>query len=256
MLQSLTDAALRDGYGNMTRNLCTDECNIRLTPHQISIRIRVMTPRSLFFARWLELALVFGLLPLLIAAVGPRGLLFAALWLGFGACWWVLRKEPGYGFRDDWNAAALNRKAMGEVGLRFAFFAMLLTAFALYAVPGRLLSFPLERTPVWAMVMVLYPVLSVVPQEFIYRSFFLRRYRDLFRSPRVLALVSALAFGWAHVVMQNVVAVVFCAIGGVLFTHTYLKHRSLALCCFEHALYGCFVFTLGLGQFFYHGAMR
>jgi uncharacterized protein len=43
-------------------------------------------------------------------------------------------------------------------------------------------------------------------------------------------------------------------IGGVLFANDYSRHRSLTLTCFEHSLYGCLIFTVGLGRFFYTGA--
>jgi membrane protease YdiL (CAAX protease family) len=70
-----------------------------------------------------------------------------------------------------------------------------------------------------------------------------------------LVLISGAAFGLAHIVFNNWVAPVLCAVGGVLFAHTYHKTRSLALVCLEHALYGDFVFTVGLGRYFYHGAV-
>ncbi len=44
--------------------------------------------------------------------------------------------------------------------------------------------------------------------------------------------------------------------GGWLFADTYRQSRSLWLVCLEHALYGDLIFTIGLGTFFYHGAVR
>ena len=41
--------------------------------------------------------------------------------------------------------------------------------------------------------------------------------------------------------------------GGLFFADTYAKTRSLAAVYFEHALYGCYLFTIGLGFYFYHG---
>ncbi len=35
-----------------------------------------------------------------------------------------------------------------------------------------------------------------------------------------------------------------------MFAARYQQSRSLAASSFEHALYGCFLFTVGLGQFF------
>ncbi|HXB22539.1 MAG TPA: hypothetical protein VNV88_14225 [Candidatus Solibacter sp.] len=46
----------------------------------------------------------------------------------------------------------------------------------------------------------------------------------------------------------------FSTIGGLLFALTYQQSGSLLLACIEHAIFGNFIFTIGLGQFFYHGA--
>jgi hypothetical protein len=43
-------------------------------------------------------------------------------------------------------------------------------------------------------------------------------------------------------------------VGGLLFSWSYQQSGSLALTCIEHALFGNFLFTAGLGEFFYHGA--
>jgi membrane protease YdiL (CAAX protease family) len=45
-------------------------------------------------------------------------------------------------------------------------------------------------------------------------------------------------------------------VGGLLFAHTYWKTRSLLVSAIEHALYGCLLYTIGLGRFFYHGAVH
>jgi hypothetical protein len=42
-------------------------------------------------------------------------------------------------------------------------------------------------------------------------------------------------------------------IGGWFFAETYARTRSMRLVWLEHALYGCLVFTIGLGDYFYHG---
>lgn len=47
---------------------------------------------------------------------------------------------------------------------------------------------------------------------------------------------------------------VLSLIGGWLFTRRYQRSRSLLAVAIEHALYRQLVFTIGLGEFFYHGA--
>jgi uncharacterized protein len=69
-------------------------------------------------------------------------------------------------------------------------------------------------------------------------------------------VASALAFGFVHIIFGSWISVVLSTIGGLLFALTYMKSGSLLLTCIEHALFGDFIFTIGLGQFFYHGARR
>jgi membrane protease YdiL (CAAX protease family) len=101
------------------------------------------------------------------------------------------------------------------------------------------------------MVLLVYPVLSAYSQELMFRTLFYHRYAALFRHPLARALASGLAFGWAHIVVHDATAMVLATLGGILFASTYERHRSTLLVALEHALYGDFVFTIGLGGLFY-----
>jgi membrane protease YdiL (CAAX protease family) len=68
--------------------------------------------------------------------------------------------------------------------------------------------------------------------------------------------LSAIAFSFAHIVFRNPWAILFTFVGGLMFASTYLKTRSNLAASVEHALYGCFVFTIGIGQYFYAGPIR
>jgi uncharacterized protein len=204
--------------------------------------------------RW-ECAAVFVLIPLLLAIFKLKGVLFSALWLSAlcGFIW--LRNHTDYTALRDWNVRGMNRPWLNVMLLRYLLLTCGLLGFTWLMVPEHFFAFPKERPAMWAMVMLLYPLLSVLPQEFLYRSFFLRRYQAIM-SPAALALLSALLFGWVHIVLHNWVAVVFSAIGGVMFTRSYQQTQSLAAAVLEHALYGCTIFTVGLGVFFYHGFVK
>jgi uncharacterized protein len=113
----------------------------------------------------------------------------------------------------------------------------------------------IRRSPVlWAGIMVLYPVISVYPQELLFRSYFFHRYEALFGTRLRMIVASAMAFGFVHIVFGNWISVALCTIGGVLFARTYERTGSLVLVCIEHALFGNFIFTIGLGRFFVPGA--
>jgi membrane protease YdiL (CAAX protease family) len=99
-------------------------------------------------------------------------------------------------------------------------------------------------------------LLSVFPQEILFRAFLFERYGPILHGDFAKAAASAIAFGFAHIVFGNWISVVLSAAGGALFAITYLKTGSLLAACLEHAIFGDFIFTIGLGQYFFHGARR
>lgn len=145
----------------------------------------------------------------------------------------------------------LPKKQLKQVLVRFAIFALLISFFTYYYHEKRLFNFILENPKLYFMIIVLYPLLSVIPQELIYRRFFTFRYQKYF-SLWAYILLNATIFAFAHILFVNFIAIAFTFFGGILFTTTYLKKKSFSLVCLEHSLYGNLLFTIGLGDFFYH----
>ncbi len=100
----------------------------------------------------------------------------------------------------------------------------------------------------WLMVSIFYSVVSVYPQELLYRSFFFSRYSPLLKNPFLLVAVNSLAFSFAHIVFKNLFVLLITLIGGVIFAITFFRTRSLLLTSIEHALYGSWLFTVGMGE--------
>lgn len=100
------------------------------------------------------------------------------------------------------------------------------------------------------LVVILYPVLSVIPQELVFRTFFFHRYRPLFSSISSCAMVSGLCFGYAHIIYGNWIAVVLASIGGFLFSYRYMQTKATNIVVLEHSLWGIFVFTIGFSDQF------
>lgn len=182
------------------------------------------------------------------------GLVFPAIWTLGLLCLLLLVFDPTFDRARLWNARAA-ASAMRPSLLRFAVCAAALTGLLWALEPARLFDLPRRNPAVWAVVMVGYPVLSVYAQEVAFRAYFFHRYAPLFTRPGVLVAASAVAFGYAHIIMHNWWAVVFSAVGGVFFGRTYARTNSLFAACLEHALYGCFLFTIGWGWYFYGGAV-
>jgi membrane protease YdiL (CAAX protease family) len=203
--------------------------------------------------RLLELAILFGGIPALLATRWLRVPLLPLLWSASLYCGWKVYLQGGRSL----PALRWPRPGPGEWRRVLGTFA-LVTSLLLAAVwalrPGALFAFPLHRPWHWILLLVLYPPLSVLPQEVIYRAFFFNRYQFLFGNGKWLQLGSACAFGITHLAFHNWVAVALTLPGGFLFAHSYRRNRGLLFVVCEHALYGCMVFTIGLGQFLVEGA--
>ena len=210
--------------------------------------------------RWLEFVSLYVAVPVVVAFCLPSGTAIPTLWGGALLAWWLLKVQSSRLGEDAAVPLLLKdvtlipvRKALVGVLLRFAVGAVLLTGLLLLIHPDQLLAFPKRDPKLWGLVMVAYPVLSVFPQVIIYRCLFITRYSSLFVSPWLAWFVGALVFGWAHLAFHNPFALLFPFVGGFLFIRTYQQTRSIGLNVLEHSLYGCFLFTIGWGIYFFNG---
>ena len=129
---------------------------------------------------------------------------------------------------------------------------LLLTAWIFF--PEQMFYFPRRNPLVWGIVMVAYPIFSVFPQGVVYRNWIVHRYGTIFRNRVVMIVVFAALFSFCHIIFLNWIAVALTFVGGLMFTRTYLNHRSGLLADIEHALLGDAVFTIGFGNWLYLGA--
>ncbi|MGB8261289.1 MAG: CPBP family intramembrane glutamic endopeptidase [Terracidiphilus sp.] len=200
-----------------------------------------------FLVLYLALPLAYRFSPVRIPAL-------PLLWMVAGYAWWQLMRGPRFDRGKLWNLAPLPAHAVSILAA-FALVALLLWAGVHWWAPQLEWSF-VRRTPVfWAVVMVAYPWLSVYPQGLLYRAFFFERYGALFPGKWAMIVASAVAFSFLHIIFRNSLAVALTLGGGLLFAWRYAETGSMATSSFEHALYGCWLFTVGLGQFFYHGTI-
>ena len=203
-----------------------------------------------------ELALLSLGFPLFILEFHLQKLMLPALWAVAIYCLYVRRAVDGTQIRADWQWSAVHWANLRPILWRFTVCAVAMAVLTIGYFPDKLFNFVQAMPWFWALVMLLYPLLSVVAQEIIYRWFFMRRYQPLFTSERSRILASGVAFALGHIIFNNWVAPLLCLVGGMIFAATYAKSRSLALVSLEHALYGDFLFTIGLGSYFYHGSVH
>lgn len=203
----------------------------------------------------LEFLILCIALPGYIIALRKAPFMFAFLWGAALYCFFVLRFVYHDHFRDLWKWEAVNRINLKPILLRWLMACAGMTVFLLLYDPGKIFYLPLHRPWFIPVLMVAYPILSALPQEFIFCSFFFERYKPIFGNGVGLVLTSAAVFAYAHILYINPVAPALSLIGGLIFATTYRKTNSLALVTIEHGLYGNFLFLIGLGFYFYSGGV-
>ncbi len=176
------------------------------------------------------------------------------LWVVAAYAWWRLLANPQFDRAKLWNATQFSGRLLPILAI-FAAVALLLWLAVHRFAPHLEWSFVRSNPGFWAIVMVAYPVVSVYPQGILYRAFFFDRYASLFPGEWTMIVASAAAFAFLHIIFRNWIAVALTVAGGLLFAWRFAQTGSLAVSSFEHALYGCWLFTIGLGQYFYHGTI-
>ena len=159
--------------------------------------------------------------------------------------WFLLRRELIKGFR------------LSDLGSTLAVFIIdggMVAAFMQQEMPYRFLAFPTQRYQTYERVMILYPLVSVLTQELVYRTFFFHRYGPLFGELRwAMVFINGALFGFAHIVFDNYVAIIGTWVIGTLLAYRYASTRSFWAVFIEHTLWGWLVFTVGLNKYFFTG---
>ncbi len=105
-----------------------------------------------------------------------------------------------------------------------------------------------KNPTLWVIILFVYAFLSVIPQELLYRTYFFTRYKNLFKNPNHLLIINILVFPLAHVFLKSWLVLLVTLIGGALFALTYKRSKSILLTSLEHAIYGNWLFTIGMGE--------
>ena len=159
------------------------------------------------------------------------------------------RRRLGLGLRDQGPAI---RRSL----LLFLIGGTAVTLLTVWLRPDLLFRLPRENPTLWIAVLLLYPLLSVYPQELIFRTLLEHRYRDLLSTGTAFVVASGLTFGLAHLFFANPLAPTMTLVGGLMFAYTYHETGSTLIASVEHALWGDLLFTIGLGWYFYGGSVR
>lgn len=193
-----------------------------------------------------EFFLLFVVTPLSLLLPYDFRIKVATILIAFCYLLYVLFRKTSVSFKIKKN---INWKWFFKmVFVKFLVVAVI-TGLYVYVVDAtKLFCVPRTDLKLFGIILLVYTFLSVWPQEVIYRTFFFERYGSFFSNRKLLIFVNAIIFSLAHIFLQNMLVTVLTFIGGLLFAYTYEKSKSTTLVSIEHAIYGNWLFTVGLGE--------
>lgn len=179
--------------------------------------------------------------------------MFAFLWGATLYGFMILRYVHGDHLKQLWKWKSVTWANLRPLVIRWVLACVFMTIFIYFYDPDKMLGMVMRNGWFVLVLLCMYPILSALPQEFIFCSFFFERYKPFFGEGRWMVAASAITFAYAHCLYLNPVAPTLSLLGGIIFALTYLKTKSLALVTIEHGLYGNFLFVIGLGWYFFGG---
>ena len=198
----------------------------------------------------IEFLIIYFLIPLLVIFINfffseQKIFVFLPLFLVFFLSLYLLKKTPGFSF--DFLKKETEWKFFFLVSLIFIvsgfFYTIILDSNLLF-------YFPKNYFFIWVSVILFYPILSVIPQEIIFRVLFFERYSCLFKNQFFYLILNSIIFAYIHLVFQNFHAFFITLITSPIFAYAYLN-KSFKTCFLTHTVGGQLVFTYGLGEYFY-----
>ena len=201
---------------------------------------------SSYYYKLTELFIIFIFIPVSFVMQFPLCTKAVIAFFGFLYVIYILLKVERAGFKISKH---INWKSFWKTtAIKFVLISLITTAFLYVTDKELLFSVVLNKPLLWLLILVFYSLFSVYPQEIIYRTFYFKRYSALFKNEKLFIFVNALVFSLAHLFFKSSLVIVLTFLGGLLFALTYLKTKSILLVSIEHAIYGCWLFTVGMGS--------
>jgi membrane protease YdiL (CAAX protease family) len=196
--------------------------------------------------KFLELLIIFVFIPISFVFNYAPILKFVIGLLGFTYITFVLFKvekikvhiEKNINWQFFWKSTIIKLLIIAFITALFVWFTDKESLFVVL----------LNKPKLWLLILLFYSLFSVYPQELLYRTFFFKRYKILFKNEYVFIFINALLFSLAHLFFKNTLVLMLTFVGGVLFAFTFKKTKSTLLVSIEHSIYGCWFFTVGMGN--------
>lgn len=202
---------------------------------------------------WAEFSGLFLAAPILLALILPPSAMLPMLLVVTLIGIILLHRTPGF----HWGELTQGRDQIGwRVLTAFSAITGAVSLLLVWLViPEAFLILYRTSPPAWVVVMLLYPVLSALPQELLFRPLFFRRYAPILPRGHAAILLNAAVFSLAHLLYWNWIVAVMTFVGGLVFAWAYQTRRSFTLAVVLHAIAGNILFTIGAGMLFYTGTV-
>jgi membrane protease YdiL (CAAX protease family) len=193
-----------------------------------------------------EFFIIFILIPVSFAIRYPVWIKLTIGGLGLAYVIFVLLKLEKNKFKVakglDW------RSFWRRTLVQLAVIIFITTAYVWFTDKTLLFGVLIHKPKLWIIILFIYALFSVYPQELIYRTFYFQRYEMFFKSRNLFIFLNATIFSLAHMFLKNSLVMLLTFLGGILFAITFHKTRSTLLVSIEHAIYGIWLFTVGMGE--------
>ncbi|MCF7568006.1 CPBP family intramembrane metalloprotease [Sabulilitoribacter arenilitoris] len=194
----------------------------------------------------LEFFVIYVLVPISFAIKYSTWIKLAIGFIGFVYIVYVLLKVEKEKFKIS---KSLNWKLFFKQTLtRFLVIVCVTYFFVFFTNKEAFFGVLLDKPKLWLFILFVYSVFSVYPQELIYRTFYFKRYKQFFKGENIVIFINAIVFSLGHIFFKNSLVLVLTFLGGLLFATTFSKTQSTLLVSIEHAIYGCWLFTVGMGD--------
>lgn len=201
---------------------------------------------------WLELIIVFIGLPLVVSIYAfPRPILYSIL--AATCIYIILRNLRTIDWHAFWHLPRSQKIWLNVAGRTLIL--LLLSIIAMLILPNKgWFLLPQYNIWLWLAIMILYPIISVLPQEIIWRFHLLENTKNILPNRNLRIIVSAVLFGWVHIIFGTIFAVIATIYLGLQLAYAYYQgQKSFWVVWVEHSLAGQIAFTIGLGVYFYNG---
>ena len=198
--------------------------------------------------KYLELILLFIIAPIVLLLSIP--IIVKVVYLLLGIIYITLLSIFIEKFQKVKFENRLKKRVFKHIVFRFVIIVLLTAGILYFQDKEALFNVVLNKPSLWLKFSGVYILFSVIPQELIYRTFFVKRYQKLFNNKVVFILINSVLFSFAHIWFQSWTVLAFTFVGSLLFVNTYLHTKTTWLIILEHSLYGVWLYTVGYGALF------